>query len=295
MENKSSNKTLTGILIGIILMLVIVLGLFFTGVIKFQLKENNDIRIDNSKYYVYDAQYNMNTKYNQYGKAFSNEFDTQMTHDGFNTSIVNNGVLHITDLKVPYININTSEVKDINDNLKKLYEEYVKKYDEAANNFNKIVQEYGTNFNIDDVIFDNINDRWFYPMLTYYTYEFNDILSVVVTYGVLGTDILHPEYLVYNFDLKDGKVLDYKNFLDKFKLNASEATPQVINKVNEYVDSSDTYILEEKNTTEEYLKKSINDGTILYFVDNQGNINYIVDIYMNAGSGKYPQKITITK
>ena len=56
-----------------------------------------------------------------------------------------------------------------------------------------------------------------------------------------------------------------------------------------------TYILEEKNTTEEYLKKSINDGTILYFVDNQGNINYIVDIYMNAGSGKYPQKITITK
>ena len=136
---------------------------------------------------------------------------------------------------------------------------------------------------------------WGYPMLTYYTYEANNILSIVVTYGTLGTDILHPEYLVYNFDLTNGTLMNYTQLLNKFNLSFDNAKKKVVDNVNQYVDASEIYILERKDTTLEKLKDKVDNGTILYFVDNGGNIGYIVDIYMNAGNGVYPQKFIIAK
>ena len=299
---KKNNGVVIGLLIGIILVLVVVFGLYATGIISFTTKSNNSngntnqsIKIDESKYYVYDAEYQANTDYLHYGKAYNNEFDTQKTHDGFDTTIVNNGILYLKDLVVPYININTSSVKAINEKLEKLYNEYVNMYNESASNYDNIVKKYGADFDINNVTFDSINDRWSYPMLKYYTYQSNNILSVVVTYGVLGTDILHPEYLVYNFDLSNGNLLNYDQFLSKFDLNVTEASSLILKQVSDYVKSSETYISEPLSDTEKNLNKSITDGTVLFFVDNQGNVNYIVDIYMNAGSGNYPQKITIAK
>lgn len=47
--------------------------------------------------------------------------------------------------------------------------------------------------------------------------------------------------------------------------------------------------------TMETFKKNVTDNKVLFFVDDQGNVNYIINVAMAAGRGDYPQKITIAK
>ena len=47
--------------------------------------------------------------------------------------------------------------------------------------------------------------------------------------------------------------------------------------------------------TKETFEKNISDNKVLFFIDNRGNVNYIINVATAAGRGDYPQKITITK
>ena len=294
MEKKNNNGMLVGILIGLVIALLVGVGLFATGTIGFktsttsdngQTSENNkSIKIDESKDYVYDAQYEANTSYQEYGKSENGE--TYTTNDGFNTASYKNGKLFLKDLTVPYININNQSVSTINNDLKNLYDKYVGIFDENAKAFTESEQVWGS------------------QILTYYTYTNNNILSIVVTFGNQSTDVLYPDYLVYNFDLTNGNLLNYEEFLTKFGYGSDDIVSLVEKEIDNIVSKQPT----EHNYTEingvkksnaditkETFKKSVSEGKVLYFIDDQGNINYIINIANAAGRGDYPQKVTISK
>lgn len=275
-------------------MLLVVIGLFATGTISFktstttengQTSENNkSIKIDESKDYVYDAQYDANTKYQEYGEIVNGE--TYTTNDGFNTVSYKNGKLYLKDLTVPYININNQTVTAINDELKSLYAKYVEIFDKNAK------------------AFDASEPGWGSQILTYYTYSNNNILSIVITFGYQSTDVLYPDYLVYNFDLSNGNLLNYEDFLTKFSYNSNDITALVEKEIDNIVSKqpvehnyTEINGVKKSNAeiTKETFKKNISDNKVLFFIDNQGNVNYIINVATAGGRGDYPQKVTITK
>lgn len=295
MENEKKNSgMLVGILVGFVIALLIGVGLFATGTISFKETSTNNngqssensksIKVDESKDYVYDAEYEANTQYQEYGKTENGE--TYKTADGFNTVSYKEGKLYLKDLVVPYININNQVASTANNEIKKLYEEYVGIFDKNAKAFN------------------NSEAVWGSQILTYYTYKFNNVLSIVVTYGNQQTDILYPYYLVYNFDLTNGELLNYEQFLTKFSYTSEEATSLVEKQIDSIVSQQPaehnyTEINGVKRSnadiTKETFQKNISENKVLYFIDDQGNINYIINVATAAGRGDYPQKVTITK
>ena len=175
-------------------------------------------------------------------------------------------------MKVPYININTTEVKEINEKLKKLYEEYASRFDEYA-----------------------ISTQGGSQILTYYTYTSNNILSLVVTYGHQTTDLLYPEYLIYNFDLSNGNLLDYNTFLNKLNCTKEDASLFAEKKINDYIVANIPMEHQSKTSSIDKFTEEVNNNKLLYFIDNNGNINYIATIYIEAGRGYNHQIITIDK
>ena len=104
----------------------------------------------------------------------------------------------------------------------------------------------------------------------------------------------------------NGELLDYNQFLSKFSLTRNQVLSQFEAQITNYVSQlpkeygvydsvnyggiDTTYF----NLTKKYFKESVDNGDALFFVDNQGNINCIVDVYWAVGRGNYPQKITLS-
>ena len=108
-EKEKNNGMLVGFLIGIIVMILVFIGLYLTNIIGFKTNNNNAIKItddnnakngikvDESKEYVYDADYKYDNKYTDYSTG--EDFETA-TIDRYGLSIKPN--LHkLSSLKVP--------------------------------------------------------------------------------------------------------------------------------------------------------------------------------------------------
>ena len=81
-----------------------------------------------------------------------------------------------------------------------------------------------------------------------YKYYINgDIISIVLTYGHGATDVVRPDYYIYNFNLKTGKLVSY-NDVYSFVMPDSDvsvfATFKSINEVNCVIEVYNAYIQE---------------------------------------------------
>lgn len=59
-------------------------------------------------------------------------------------------------------------------------------------------------------------------ILTYKTYTYNNILSVVVIYATQSTSTWVLNYNTYNFNLRNGELLTYDNVLSKLGYNRND-------------------------------------------------------------------------
>lgn len=181
-EIKPRNKKVTILLIAIIIVLILAIGvyvgLWFAGnntkiinnkeeVVKE--KENSKTednkatkKIDETKPWVYDADYKDGKKDKIIIPEYSNEEDSVLEK-----------------LIVPYININSNYAKSVNEEIRAMYEK-------AYNQFGK----------------ENDNKSIVYIDMEYSYYYNENILSVVITTrdGVLNGG-LSREYIIYNFNL----------------------------------------------------------------------------------------------
>lgn len=163
-------------------------------------KDNNKgIKIDSDKEYVYDADYNADSKYN--------------------------------DLKVPYININTKDAKEANKKIKELYNSYINEFDKCLEQAPSCqievgYEDYDDNDNVISVVIEYEKLSNNVPDKTYLFYNFDKKTGNLMS----NEDLLKNMNLTMP-EVKTKVVNDIKNYntIDKDKFENSTYTEANIN------------------------------------------------------------------
>lgn len=264
--SKARNKNLTIVLVVIIILLILAIGvcagLWFASdttkiinnkeeVVKEE--ENTSKKIDETKPWVYDAEFNKETKtiYETSDKSYS----------------INSKEC----LKIPYININSEDVKKVNEEIEKLYEEcylgFGKLLDEQSDW--KTYQRYDATYNF---------------------YENENILSVVLQLhdGVVvvngGAGGGNSTIYTYNFNLETLKLatLDEMACICGFN-SGSEVTNKITTWENNQYNFAKKYPDKVAATFE-----GVSKGK--YFIDSNGKLNFVYK-FNAASSGDTSQVI----
>lgn len=222
-------------------------------------KREKSIKIDYNRDYVYDAGYHNDNKYKEYDYC---DGSTIYTHDGFDLVVCDKGSIRLSNLVVPYINIKSNDAYRVNRELKSLYEEYATRFDDFY-----IALEEG-----------NIGGS---ELLNYYSFLSDKVLSVVVIYGYQQTDILYPDYEIYNFDLNTGELIDYDEVINLLDVDENLIYSNVLDNISNNDFDFDIFYDETVNS----FYKSINDETVKFFVNDKGLLEYIVNVYVPGGRG----------
>ena len=265
---EKENKKLT-VLVVILLIIVVGLGGYITYN-KLSSKHNSlepienksTTKLDGSKDYVYDADYT---------ELYNNEH-TEYTRG--------NTTKKLSDLKVPYINIDSYDAGNANGELKILYKDRAENFDKCA-----------------------VDSHDCYDSITYKSYKYNDILSVVVIYD----EALTKEYKTYNFDLKTGNEITYDEMITRLGYDKSALLDKEKDAIKKEMDESNNpnYDLTKtcgtmdspKNCYDiayKMLEDSINDNSIAYFTDEDGKLNIIAVPYTNLAQNSYYAKYVFT-
>lgn len=218
-------------------------------------------KIDNTKDWVYDAEYTKNVNADSYSTSFKTYYSK--------------------DIVVPYINVKSTYADNSNSEIKGVFEDAIKTYNSGVSNKTTYVDECG-----------------------YKKYSNKDSLSVVLTYGVGATDVVHPKYYTYNINLKTGNQLTYEEAYTIAGFTSSDISSKVENAITKvmkdkmssfssdnYPDGTnfDTY----NNQSISNYKTSISNNTLKYFLSDNGKLNVVVKLSIPSGTGEFDTIITI--
>ena len=287
MKNDKGKNVLITIFVSIIILLLIIIFLIYNGTLKLEIIQNNEeknenlnIKINENLEYVYDASYSYDNKYTEFDRTFTeNENGTKKIIDFGLEVEYTDGMQYLKNLKIPYINIDSYDAGQVNKELEQLYIENAKTFDSCAED--KII---GCT-----------------QILTYRTYTYESILSVVVIESIQGTSPWVLNYKIYNFDLTTGNKLTYEETLSKTNYELNETTNKLEQLIKEKMDSiygehigdlskacysTDGNLDNNKvncyEKANQLLNESIKDNSILYFIDNSGELNVLAIAYYNG-------------
>ena len=267
---KKENRGLM-ILVVILLIVAVVVGAFVGYKRAAQNDKKNDIdsksvaKLDESKDYLYDADYTgvYKNKYTEYTRGTTIE--------------------KLSDLKVPYININSYYAGVANSEFKELYKEYASAFDGCA------VSTVGCSLK-----------------LTYKTYRYNNILSIVIANGIQSTAPMVLDYKTYNFDLKTGNEITYDEMITRLGYDKNTLLDKEKEAIKKKIDETNRFnydltktcggVVEENCYDKAYkiLEDSINDNSILYFADENGKFNIIAIPYTRLAQNSDVRKYVFT-
>lgn len=278
MNNESKKRSNAGLII-IIVILILIIAIMGTVIIKNYYSTNNEKKlqsntkdtkvinkIDINKEYVYDAEYNNKDVKDSYA-------------DFWKTN------RYASDLVFPYLNVNTDIAKQINDEIKKIYDKVILEYKELS----------------------EMDGTYSWIFSNYYYNIYNDIISIVIDVEYSGTDVSKHTYYTYNYDLKNNSNLSYKELYNQLKdkdydikfddNNINELVKQAIkNNVRTFSYTQDDYKkyfeLDVENSYKDY-EESLSNNKLLYFVDSYGRLNIITKIYYPAGVGSSYEITTV--
>ena len=212
-------------------------------------------KMDTSREWVYDAEYEKNLKAPSY-VAYDNNYSGE--------SIV-----------VPFINIDSNYAREVNE--------------EIRNIFDKIVDHYNAG------VEDNMS---YVDSCNYTTFVEENGLFVLFTYGLGATDVVHPVYTAYSFNLVDGSKMDFDYYCNYIGMERDDVESSVIKKIEELYNTEmsdfdeseiNTYIDSTKSTFKDAFEK----GDIVYTVTEKGKPAFVVDIQIPAGTGHFDTLIEI--
>lgn len=265
---EKENKKLT-VLVVILLIIVVGLGGYITYD-KLSSKHNDlepienksTTKLDDSKDYIYDADYTelYNNKHTEYTSG--------------------NATKKLSDLNVPYINIDSYDARNANDELKALYRNRAETFDKCA-----------------------VDSHDCYDSITYKTYKYDDVLSVVVIYD----EALTKEYKTYNFDLKTGNEITYDELITRLGYDKSTLLDKEKEVIKKAMDESNNFNYDLTKTcgtmespkncydiAYKILEDSIKDKSMAYFTDTNGKLNIVAVPYTNLAQNSYYAKYVFT-
>lgn len=268
---KKENKGLI-ILVVILLIAAVVVGAFVGYKRAAQNDKKNDIdsksvaKLDDSKDYVYDADYTevYKNQYTEYNRCT----DTSPC------------IIKLSDLKVPYINIDSYYAGHTNGELEALYKDRAENFDKCA-----------------------VVSHDCYDSITYKSYKYNNILSVVVIYGIAFAN----EYKTYSFDLKTGNEITYDEMITRLGYDKNTLLDKEKDVIKKEMDESNSFNYDltktcgnmdsPKNCYDiafKMLEDSINDNSIAYFADENGKLNIVAVPYTNLSQASHYAKYVFT-
>ena len=290
LEKRKSNNFIIIILILIILGLIaLVCYLFFS---KKEMENNNQldipvekssIKMDNTKDYIFDAEYLSNNKYYKYGLSKNNKLITnnqitsKETFDTVNiigdiSSKIHTNAAYLSDLKVPFINIDSIDAKKVNKELETLYRDMTNTFETDATEKDDDIRSYD-------------------PILNYQTYISNDILSIITYSGHYKSN--DYEFTTYNFDLKTGDLISYEEALTKLNYNKNDVDTKIKqffkNDITKYIQKNKLKECKEEDFNKDCYTFSLDSfnedieyGNILFYIKNN-KINLLLASYLNEG------------
>lgn len=217
--------------------------------------DNTVSKINNDKEWIYDAEYTKTVN--------ASSYKTQ------------SGTYYAKDIIVPYINIKSDYATSANNEIKKVFDDAINKYNEG------------------------IKDKLTYvDPCNYKKYITSNYASVILSYGVGATDVVHPKYYAYNIDLKIGNKLSYKEVYETLGFNSSNIDSKVetaiTNTMKEKLKNfSDDEIKEYNTKSINNYKNSVNDNSLIYFISEDGKLNVVVKLIIPASTGEFDTIIKV--
>ncbi len=281
-KKKKKSCNIVGIFSLIVLILMIIIILILTGVISLDdkniLNDDSGIKLDSSKDYIYLANYSYENEYREYERK-NVEKNQELIIDDYGFEIkYNTKTQNLNDLIVPHININTMDAINANDEIEDLYISYAQEFDKCASDENEVgcVQ-----------------------VLNYFSYLYNDILSLVIIDGMSENEDFVFNYSTYNFDLTTGNLLNYDKFLEKIGYSKEDVEFKLGKELegflnNKYADKIEQlnnckFSLDEKekndtclNASKLLFQEEIENDEGLYYVDDKGVLNILAIPYFSS-------------
>lgn len=185
------------------------------------------------------------------------------------------------DIIVPYININSTFAKKSNTEIKNIFDDAIAKYNKGVDDKITYVDE-----------------------CNYKKYVNDDLVSVILTYGIGATDVVHPLYYTYNINLKDGNEISFEDAYKNAGYNFDNITSKVENSIKKSMENKlknmDKSNYPEGTNFDTFLNKSINNykesvskKTIKYFLSDDNKLNIIVNLNLPVGTGEFDTIITV--
>lgn len=223
--------------------------------------DNNFVsKLDDSKDFVYDAEYTKNVSADSY---------------------LMDKTYYAKDIVVPYINVNSNYASKSNSEIKKVFDEAINTYNEGVSSKMVYIDECNYKKYIDNdvasVILTYTTGGTDLPVSHYYTYNVNlkdgNELSYEDTYKSVGLSSSSIESKV-----EEAITNAMKEKLSNFTTdNYPEGT------------NFDTY----NDKSIENYKKSVQDNTLKYYVSEDEKLNIIVTLSIPAGRFEFDTIITI--
>lgn len=217
-------------------------------------------RLDNTKYWIYDAEYPSTVTQLSYETTFYNTY-------------------YLSDINVPYINIDSESAASANTELKNIYNDSISTYSQG------------------------ISDGYSYVDICDYKYYMvnDDTLSVIQTVGYGATSVVYPKYYNYNFNLKDGSLLTYQEVYELAGYTTDNLTSAVTSAITTTMkDKLKNMTYSDGETEDTYIQKSIanyntsvTDGTIKYFIDSNKHLKIVVTLTIPADIGEFDTIIAL--
>ena len=273
MENNKTNKGLVWLVVILIILVIGLMGfiIYKEFFVNNNLSNENDlnkttttteqinIKIDENKDWVYDAKYVPNVK--------------QQTYTAWDETY------NVNDYKAPYININSTYAKTINNEIKKIY-------DSAMQVFNNGIED----------------EMSYIDTFKYNYYLKKNILSIVLTTGYGGTDVVYPDYHIFNIDIDNGNEITFENILNYKNITETNFDDKAKNAIIEEYDTfykdinktDDLYVEYYESLKQQTLEDYNNDKDKKCYIDNNGNLNLLATISFPAGR-EYADKLIAIK
>ena len=215
MENKKSNSGLWFMVVILILCTFCLGGyIIYDKTLSNESKindntnnKNNDVKIDSSKDYVYDAEY-----------TYKSQYDLSSYKAQDMSSVTNNILIGETNIMVPYFNINNNDAEQANSKMKNLFDENMKS-----------VEKY----------FSETEGISGAPFLNYKIYNSEDFISVIIVNGYIYRTQPYPKYYGYVFNKNTGELLNTSNIAKEKGLTIEELEEKTKSSIKEFAEEND--------------------------------------------------------
>lgn len=200
---------------------------------------------------------------------FDAEYDYTVPQESYTTESGETYFAH--DIVVPYVSIDSADAERVNAELKGIFYEAIKYYNEGVSNGLTFVDQCGYN-----------------------SYLSEDTLSFYVTFLVAGGEASRTSYYAYNFDLKTGRLMTYEEAYKRAGFDEDSIAGEVEWAIGHYMINDlqfnkKMYI----DANIKSYKESVEDGSVTYFLDSDNNLNLMLSLSIPVGNGVFDSIITI--